>query len=90
MFDPFGVHAWLDHPDIATLGAPDCAIFVQNCARDTLFTRAGMDSAVEKIRAVFMDLKQAGRFRSQYYDVPHEFNIEMQEDAFSWLDRWLK
>ena len=90
MFDPFGVHTNLDHPDIASLGAPDCATFVQNCARDRLFTRAGMDAAVEKIRAVYEDLKQPQRFRSQYYDVPHQFNVEMQEDAFAWLERWLK
>ena len=90
MFDPFGVHAYLDHPDIASLAAPGCATFVQNCARDRLFTRAGMDAAVERIRSVYTDLKQPGRFRSQYYDVPHQFNVEMQEDAFAWLEKWLK
>lgn len=90
MFDPFGVHAYLDHPDIASLGAPDCAIFVQNCGRDRLFTREGMDRASEKIRAVYADLKQPQRFRSQSYDVPHQFNVEMQHDAFAWLERWLK
>lgn len=83
MFDPFGVHANLDHPDIATLGAPDCATFVQNCARDRLFTREGMDAAVEKIRAVYVDQKKPEKFKAQYYDVPHQFNIEMQEDAFA-------
>lgn len=90
MFDPFGVHAYLDHPDIASLGAPDCAIFVQNCAQDRLFTRAGMDAAIEKIFAVYAAAKQPERFQGRYYDVPHRFNIEMQEDAFSWLEKWLK
>jgi hypothetical protein len=90
MFDAFGVHANLDHPDIASLAAPDCAVFVQNCARDRLFTRAGMDAAVGKIRAVYQDLRQSDRFQSRYYDVPHQFNPEMQEDAFVWLERWLK
>lgn len=90
MFDPVGVHAYLDHPDIASLAAPDCALFVQNCARDRLFTRAGMKGAVDKIRAVYADLKHPERFRSEFYDVPHQFNVEMQEDAFAWLERWLK
>jgi dienelactone hydrolase len=90
MFSPFGVQAYLDHPDVASLAAPDCALFVQNCAQDGLFTRAGMDAAVEKIRAVYADLKQPERFRGQFYDVPHEFNAGMQEDAFRWLERWLK
>lgn len=90
MFAPFGVQGYLDHPDIASLAAPDCAVFVQNCAQDGLFTRAGMDGAVEKIRGVYADLKRPDRFRGQFYDVPHEFNAEMQEDAFKWLERWLK
>lgn len=90
LFDAFGLHAHLDHPDVASLAAPDCAIFVQNCARDRLFTRAGMEAAAEKIRAVYADLKRPERFRSKFYDVPHQFNVEMQEEAFAWLERWLK
>jgi hypothetical protein len=90
MFDPFGVHAYLDHPDVASLGAPGCALFVQNCGRDRLFTREGMDAAVDKISNVYATLKQSGRFKALYYDVPHQFNAAMQEDAFDWLERWLK
>jgi hypothetical protein len=29
-------------------------------------------------------------FQGRFYDRPHMFSIEMQEDAFAWLDRWLK
>ena len=54
LFDAFSAHANLDHPDIATLGAPGCALLVQNCAQDRLFTRAGMDAAArEDRRGVF-------------------------------------
>ncbi|MBL8291223.1 MAG: hypothetical protein JNN08_05280, partial [Bryobacterales bacterium] len=90
LFDAFGSHANLDHPDIASLAAPGTAVFVQNCARDRLFTRAGMDAAVEKIRAVYIDLKQPDRFHAKFYDVPHQFNVDMQNEAFDFLDRWLK
>lgn len=89
LFDAFGAHAGLDHPDIASLAAPACAIFVQNCGRDRLFTRAGMESAAAKIGAVYADLKASSRFQSRFYDVPHQFNVEMQEDAFRWLEKWL-
>jgi hypothetical protein len=88
MLDAFGLHAYMDHPDVATLAAPNAAIFVQNCARDRLFTRAGMEGAAAKIQRVYEDLKQPGRFRSKFYDVPHQFNVEMQEEAFDWLERW--
>ncbi len=89
LFDAFGVHQNLDHSDIGSLAAPDCALFVQNCARDRLFTRAGMESAAEKIRAVYADLKRPERYRSKFYDVPHQFNVAMQEEAFAWLEQWL-
>ncbi len=89
LFDAFGVHAFLDHPDIASLAAPDCRILVQNCARDSLFTREGMEMAARKIRSVYETLGHPERFESRFYDVPHQFNLEMQEDAFRWLERWL-
>jgi dienelactone hydrolase len=87
LFDAFGVHANLDHPDIASLAAPDAAVFVQNCLQDRLFTHAGMEAAVEKIRAVYQDLRRPERFRSKSYDVPHQFNVQMQQDAFEWLEK---
>jgi dienelactone hydrolase len=89
LFDAHGAHANLDHPDIASLAAPDCATFVQNCARDLLFTREGMESSAEKIRAVYADLKHPERYQAKFYDVPHQFNVQMQEDAFAWLEKWL-
>ncbi|NWG12171.1 MAG: acetylxylan esterase [Acidobacteria bacterium] len=90
LFDAFSAHANLDHPDIASLGAPGCALFVQNCAQDRLFTRDGMDAAAEKIGAVYSALGHAERYRYRYYDVPHQFNAAMQEEAFAWLEKWLR
>jgi len=89
LFDAFGLHSKMDHPDIASLAAPDTAVFVQNCAQDRLFTRAGMEMAADKIRAVYADLKRPEHFRSTLYDVPHQFNARMQEEAFAWLEKWL-
>lgn len=90
LFDAFGLHSMLDHPDVASLAAPDAAIFVQNCAQDRLFTREGMDSAVRKIERVYQELSRSDFFRFRYYDVPHQFNVEMQEDAFRWLEDRLR
>jgi len=90
LMDAFGLHRNLDHPDVASLGAPDCALLVQQCGRDGLFTVAGMRSASDKLRRTYEDLKKPDRFRSQFYDVPHSFTQPMQADAFDWLDHWLK
>jgi dienelactone hydrolase len=89
LFDAFGAHANLDHPDIASLAAPGCALMVQNCGRDRLFTRAGMEAAAAKIRAVYEDQRHPERYQAKFYDVPHQFNASMQEEAFAWLERWL-
>ncbi|MBV9084242.1 MAG: acetylxylan esterase [Acidobacteriaceae bacterium] len=90
MYDAHGLHAFLDHPDVATLGAPQVALFVQDCGRDRLFTQQGMADAVAKIRDVYANEGHPERFRAQTYDVPHSFNTAMQEDAFTWLEKWLK
>ncbi len=90
LYDAIGVHRYLDHPDVATLAAPECAILVEDCLRDRLFTRKGMEDADEKIRLVYSELKHPERYQARYYDVPHSFTVSMQEDAFAWLEKWLK
>ena len=90
VFDAFSAHANLDHPDIASLGAPACALFIQNCGQDRLFTRAGMDAAAEKLRAVYATLGRPDRYRDRLYDAPHQFNAAMQDEAFAWLETWLR
>jgi hypothetical protein len=89
LFDAFSAHASLDHPDIASLGAPECALFVQNCGQDRLFTRAGMDAAAEKLRAVYASSGRPEKYQHRVYDAPHQFNVGMQDEAFAWLERWL-
>jgi dienelactone hydrolase len=90
MYDAFGLHSALDHPDVATLGAPECAILVQNCKRDRLFTKDGMAQAAAKIQNVYAKEGHPERFRAESYDVPHSFNVAMQDDAFAWLEKWLR
>lgn len=90
LYDAIGAHRYLDHPDVATLAAPECAILVEDCLRDRLFTRKGMEDADEKIRSTYSQLKHPERYQARYYDVPHSFTVPMQEDAFAWLEKWLK
>lgn len=85
-----GVYRYLDHPDIVSLAAPECALKVLNCGQDQLFTFDGMRRASEKIKYVYDELGAANRYEYKFFDVPHQFNIEMQEEAFKWLDHWLK
>jgi hypothetical protein len=58
--------------------------------RDQLFTLDGIHAAYGKIAAVYKKAGVPERFQGVTYDGPHEFNAQMQEKAFAWLDRWLK
>ncbi|BDC49041.1 hypothetical protein F183_A13570 [Bryobacterales bacterium F-183] len=84
------VHARMDLPDIAALRVPK-PLLVQQCRRDGLFPLSGMEESVAKLEAVYRKAgAPAGAFSSRFYDVPHIFNLEMQNDAFAWFDRELK
>jgi dienelactone hydrolase len=80
---------YLDLPDVVTLNAPR-PLLIMNCRRDNLYTIGAMQSASDKISAVYEKIKAPGKFKTLWYDVPHSFNIEMQDDAIDWLEKWLK
>jgi dienelactone hydrolase len=84
-----GLHRYLDLPDVAALAAPR-PLLVQQCARDRLFPTEGMKEAVRKIAAAYEKAGVKDRFDGRFYDVPHVFNVPMQDEAFDWLDRHLK
>ncbi len=84
-----GLHRHLDLPDVLTLAAPR-PILVQQCRRDGLFPLEGMEAAVTHIGDVYTRMGLADRFQARFYDVPHRFDVEMQEDAFGWFDAILK
>ena len=65
-------------------------LLVQQCLRDGLYPREGMEAAVRTIEEVYRRAGLADRFTALSYDVPHEFNRQMQDDAYAWLDRHLR
>ena len=83
------LHRHLDLPDVVSLRAPK-PLLVQQCRRDSLFPLAGMEESVEKIAAIYKKAGAADQFTGRFYDLPHIFNIDMQEDAFAWFDKHLK
>jgi hypothetical protein len=62
---------------------------VQQGKQDRLFPPAGQQRALDHVAGAYAKAGHADRFAGQMYDVPHQFNLEMQADAFAWLDRWL-
>jgi hypothetical protein len=62
---------------------------VINGSRDGLFAQEGVKAAFEKIRRCYEKAGAPERQDCRLYDAPHEFNPEMQEEAWKWLARWV-
>jgi dienelactone hydrolase len=84
-----GLHRHLDLPDVAALMAPKPLLVLQ-CRQDGLFPLAGMEESVEKIAAIYGQAGVRDRFTGKFYEVPHRFDVPMQDDAFAWFDRHFK
>ena len=84
-----GLYRTLDLPDVAALTAPG-ALLVQQCAQDQLYPLSAMKSAVSKLEQIYAKAGIKDRFRGTFYDVPHSFRPDMQEEAFAWLEKWLR
>ncbi|MGE5645545.1 MAG: dienelactone hydrolase family protein [Acidobacteriota bacterium] len=83
-----GIYRYADMPDFAALIAPR-AVMVIGGSRDGLFTPEGVAAAHEKIRKCYAKAGVAERQNCRMYDTPHEFNPEMQAEAWKWLGRWV-
>jgi dienelactone hydrolase len=80
---------FLDLPDVVSLSAPR-PLMIINCNKDQLYTLDAMHSAADKLETIYRKLDAPDHFKVKWYDVPHSLNIEMQNDAISWLENWLK
>jgi len=83
-----GLYRYLDFPDVATLAIPS-AMLVINGSKDGLFDLDGVRASFTKLQAAWTKAGVPERLRTHLYDTPHEFNAEMQSEAWSWLRRWL-
>jgi hypothetical protein len=83
-----GLYQELDLPDVSALTCPRPLLVMQG-SRDRLFPPEGMERALDHVGAVYQKAGVPERFRGRTFDVPHQFNQAMQEEAFAWLDRWL-
>jgi len=83
-----GLYRYMDMPDLAALIAPR-AVLVINGSQDRLFALDGVKAAFDKIARCYVKAAAPGRSRCRLYDAPHEFNLEMQAEAWEWLGRWV-
>jgi dienelactone hydrolase len=79
----------LDYPEILGLRVP-LPTMVLNNIDDPLFTLPEMERADSILREVYAKAGAKERYRCSFYPGPHKFDLEMQDAAFDWFDRWLK
>ena len=84
-----GLASYLDYPDVASIACPKNTMFLSGSV-DDLFPVETINDAFAKMHQVW-DLENVGdRLVTNLYVAPHEFNLTMQKDAFTWLDTVLK
>ena len=83
-----GLYRYLDYPDVASLALPS-ALLVINGSKDTLFELDGVKACFDKLAACYQKAGVPEKVRTRLYDTPHEFNAEMQTEAWVWLRKWL-
>lgn len=83
-----GLYQQMDYPDVAALAMPS-ALMVINGSKDTLFHPDGVSAAFEKLTACYQKAGRPEQLRLRLHDTPHEFNREMQAEAWAWLRRWV-
>lgn len=87
-FHVIGLYRYLDMPDLAALVTPR-SVLVINGSKDRLFAPDGVRAAFDKIARCYEKAGALERQRCRLYDAPHEFNLEMQAEAWEWLERWM-
>lgn len=88
VFHIIGLYRYLDFPDLAASIAPR-AVMVMNGSQDRLFNQEGLQAAFRKIEACYEKAGVPERQRCRLFDVPHQFNREMQAEAWDWIKRWI-
>jgi dienelactone hydrolase len=83
-----GLYRHLDYPDVASLALPS-ALLVINGSQDRLFDLDGVKAAFAKLTACYQKAGVPERLRVRLYDSPHEFNADMQAEAWDWLKKWV-
>jgi dienelactone hydrolase len=83
-----GLYRYMDYPDVAALAMPRALMVIQG-SRDGLFELDGVKGCFNKLTACYAKANIADRFQYRLHDAPHEFNAEMQQEAWQWLRRWL-
>ena len=78
----------MDLPDLISLHAGP--LMVQYDTEDPLWSLQGERDSNEKLEKIYAKMNIPEKYSGKFYPGPHKFDREMQNDAFDWMERWLK
>ncbi len=87
MMFPASFWAKIDFPDLVALNAPNSLIVI-NGLQDEQFR--GADRADRRMQKIYEDVGCPENYISKFYDTPHMFNGQMQDDAYAFMEIHLK
>ena len=80
---------YLDFPEILGMRVP-LPSMVLSTYSDPLYTSEETERADKMLSEIYERADALDRLKISWHQGPHYFNEAMQEEAFSWLERWLK
>jgi dienelactone hydrolase len=83
-----GLPGLLDFPELLGMRAP-LATLVLSTTKDPLYTLSETERAGRILAETFRKAGTPERFRINLYGGPHKFDLPMQAEAFSWMEKWL-
>lgn len=84
-----GLRNFLDYPDVASVACPKPMLFF-NGSQDGLFPVPSVEKAYKRMAGVWASQETEDHLITKLWPVKHVFSVEMQEEAFDFLDRWVK
>jgi len=57
---------------------------------DELFTLKGQEDADKRLKSIYQKMGTPELYHGQFFPGPHKFDVEMQEVAFAFFDKWMK
>ena len=84
-----GLTNLMDFPDLFSLHGKK-PIMVQYDEDDDLFTPKGQKDADKRLKAIYEKMGAPELYSGLFFPGPHKFDIEMQEAAFKFYDKWMK
>jgi dienelactone hydrolase len=84
-----GLTALMDFTDLYSLRGKKPTMVLYD-EEDQLFTPKGQEDAHKRFLEIYTKMGNAELYDGQFFPGPHKFDIEMQEIAFKFYDKWLK